>query len=100
MKFPCNKCMAECCYSPGLFKNEYEKFLAKLGPELVHKHEFPNGSKIYFIGEPGERCPLLTGNKCSIYEDRPEVCRLFGTVPELQCPKVPQIPKKPSWLRR
>lgn len=32
-------------------------------------------------------CPYLTkNNKCEIYEDRPIICRLFGTIPGLRCP--------------
>lgn len=34
-------------------------------------------------------CVFLTNNKrCAIYSDRPKVCRLYGTIPELQCPKL------------
>lgn len=34
-------------------------------------------------------CKFLINNKCSIYEDRPYICRIFGTtkgVKELECP--------------
>lgn len=27
--------------------------------------------------------------RCEVYEDRPKVCRLQGTIPELPCPKLP-----------
>lgn len=31
-------------------------------------------------------CVFLTNEKrCAIYADRPNVCRLFGTIPELRC---------------
>jgi Fe-S-cluster containining protein len=39
------------------------------------------------IGKPGERCPFVVNNRCSIYADRPNVCRKFGEVAELECPK-------------
>lgn len=29
---------------------------------------------------------LDEGGRCSIYEDRPLVCRLWGAVPEMSCP--------------
>jgi len=35
------------------------------------------------------KCQFLINNKCSIYEDRPFLCRLFATtrdVKELECP--------------
>ena len=30
-------------------------------------------------------CPKLVNGRCSIYEDRPFVCRAFGVVPGLPC---------------
>lgn len=42
-------------------------------------------------------CPLLNPDgKCSVYEDRPAVCRLFGAVKAMRCPHGCR-PKK--WLR-
>lgn len=35
-------------------------------------------------------CPYSLGGNCSVYADRPFICRLFGTAPEderLRCPK-------------
>jgi Fe-S-cluster containining protein len=31
-------------------------------------------------------CPHLGENGCEVYEERPLVCRLFGTTPRLACP--------------
>lgn len=31
-------------------------------------------------------CPHLGENGCQVYEDRPLICRLFGTTPSLACP--------------
>ncbi|PUA20302.1 YkgJ family cysteine cluster protein [Glaciimonas sp. PCH181] len=31
-------------------------------------------------------CPHLGDNGCQVYEDRPLICRLFGTTPRLVCP--------------
>lgn len=31
-------------------------------------------------------CPHLGKNGCSVYDDRPLICRLFGTTPKLLCP--------------
>jgi Fe-S-cluster containining protein len=35
----------------------------------------------------GTRCPLYIEGKCSIYEGRPLVCKLFGHVEQLNCPR-------------
>ncbi|MCX7218051.1 YkgJ family cysteine cluster protein [Undibacterium sp.] len=31
-------------------------------------------------------CPHLGQNGCEVYEERPLICRLFGTTPKLACP--------------
>lgn len=31
-------------------------------------------------------CPYITKEGCAIYSQRPIMCRLFGTVPEMLCP--------------
>lgn len=32
------------------------------------------------------RCTRLVAGRCASYEDRPMVCRLWGSVPEMPCP--------------
>ena len=34
----------------------------------------------------GITCPYASGAGCEIYEDKPIICRLMGTVPKLKCP--------------
>jgi hypothetical protein len=38
-------------------------------------------------------CPYLGKNGCEVYEERPLICRLFGTTPKLACPhgKRPEV---------
>jgi hypothetical protein len=31
-------------------------------------------------------CPHLGDNGCQVYDERPLICRLFGTAPSLPCP--------------
>lgn len=31
-------------------------------------------------------CPYLDENGCQVYQERPLICRLFGTTPGLPCP--------------
>ena len=31
-------------------------------------------------------CPHLGPNGCEVYDERPLICRLFGTTPSLPCP--------------
>lgn len=37
-------------------------------------------------GYPSQTCPLLKENKCSIYDIRPAICRLWGVVEMMPCP--------------
>lgn len=32
-------------------------------------------------------CPYIGPNGCTVYADRPLICRLFGTTPRLPCPE-------------
>lgn len=43
-------------------------------------------------------CPHLTDDGCGVYEDRPLICRLFGTTPRLACPhgRGPQLMIDPA----
>lgn len=34
----------------------------------------------------GGACSLLVGGRCSVYRDRPTICRLFGVAEGLTCP--------------
>ena len=38
-------------------------------------------------------CPHLTVNGCGAYDERPLICRLFGTTPRLACPHGRQPPE-------
>lgn len=48
------------------------------------------GAHIPNVNEVGHRsvyvCPALTDRRCSIYRDRPTVCRLWGVSEPLPCP--------------
>ena len=41
-------------------------------------------------------------HRCAIYEDRPQVCREYGQIPELPCPyvKANGNPRSPAKVRR
>jgi Fe-S-cluster containining protein len=61
-------CQHSCSFIP------MSKFEKKLLTE-----KFGNAN---FLADP---CPKLSNGKCSIYADRPLVCRLYGVVPEMVC---------------
>jgi len=52
------------------------------GPIQMSKLEYER------LGKPpaAMECTLLVNGRCSRYEDRPLICRLWGVVPEMPCP--------------
>jgi len=87
MTLPCNTCKAECCHSPGLTRSEYDAMKEKY-PAVQFGELHIRGQNLYWMGEPAQRCPMLSKNRCTIYENRPQVCRNFGEMHALPCPKV------------
>ena len=83
----CRGC-GECC-GPVPFERSF--YMAN-----KHKRTMPVKNEIHgaFQGmilpltEYGE-CPFLSAKKkCAIYVDRPLLCKLYGTIPEMKCPKL------------
>lgn len=62
----------ECCSFIGTWEAEKRRLRSK-GISLPQIHEAP--------------CHHLDWkNQCGIYENRPLICRLYGVIPQLQCP--------------
>lgn len=100
---PCNTCVAACCYAfiVEITKEEYDSGLygdaaVKITPDMAKQFKGTIGSfhtmlvptiqsmtdeNVYLLeGKVGEPCPFLDGTKCSIYDDRPVVCRTYTCV--------------------
>ena len=53
-------------------------------------------------------CPHLGENGCEVYDERPLICRLFGTTPSLPCPHGrkpevlidPKVEQRIHWFAR
>ncbi|MBP8233303.1 MAG: YkgJ family cysteine cluster protein [Rhizorhabdus sp.] len=79
----------DCCRSPAVTPQEH----ARLAPRvtMVQGRFVSLASRCGFVmvSRDSERCPLLGPGGCTVYADRPLVCRLFGAtagVMELACP--------------
>ncbi len=71
----CDERCGECCGIVPVTHDEYgavRRYIRKNGITPI---------------DQGVTCPLYHGGKCTVYEVRPMVCRLFGHVPSLTCPK-------------
>lgn len=71
------KCKSDCCGVVPMKKVIVEKHKDKFQVEI--EEEFDMGDEVA-IATKDNKCIFLDRekNKCTIYEDRPQVCRLFG----------------------
>jgi hypothetical protein len=67
----CKGLCQESCGPIAMSKAELEHITAKYGSAPMWDDTFT--------------CKALVGGKCSIYEDRPLICRLWGTVGGMPC---------------
>lgn len=86
MEWRCiNGCNAECCGIVPVPIQKYNIFKRKIKKKIVDTLRL--GSHIVLITKDGS-CAFLEDKKCSIYNNRPVICKLYGTVEKLQCPYV------------
>jgi len=88
MKYECKICKGQCCYFVPINKEEYLQF-KKLG---LKKSEVEKAGHGIFIMQKDETgvCPFLEVKKlCSIYDNRPAICRMVGTK-QMPCMKMPK----------
>ena len=81
----CEGC-ARCCFeSPGLFFVEHLRLMDLLaGMSPQHRRtllERAFGELFFSWIDPERQCIFLESSRCTIYNDRPLACRLFGLVP-------------------
>lgn len=91
--FNCHRdvvCFNRCCAKLRLILTPYDivrmrkhlgissgEFLDQYTDTLLHEHpRFPM-VKLKMLEQKGQRCPFVTKEGCSIYEDRPGACRLY-----------------------
>ena len=104
--FPCVLCGGKCCSSVSMSKSEFKKITRRYGlPEgakvekmkqmISFNPDIKTGDTIYVPMMPDKKCPWLVNNKCSVYMDRPRVCRDYGNIPEMPCQYLyPDLAKK------
>lgn len=85
MMWSCDpKCKADCC-GPVMFPIA---LFEKHKPNIKVQYKAYEDSEIVFPVTEDLKCVFLENNKCIIYEDRPDVCKDYGTVEHLQCPHI------------
>lgn len=82
-----HKCNAHCCYNITFGHDELERFASQIVNPVIGFTPF-GGVKIVMTSWDLDKnkCPFLRADcKCNIYENRPDVCRKMGEIPELPC---------------
>ena len=77
----CNNC-GKCCCDLSITEKEYER-IKRLRPDVIDK--FVKTLNMYYCFG---NCPLRENEKCSIYNDRPNVCRAYPLVQGLNIGEV------------
>lgn len=80
-------CAKSCCYTM-FTPTELSTAERAAGRELpilgiVDEH---GGHWATLVGDKKKRCPLLRFGRCTTYDARPLLCRLYGLVPSMRCP--------------
>ena len=99
-QFRCAGC-GECCRWTGsvlLTDADFPKLAERLGvseQEFIDMHTrlSPNRQQLALLDQADGSCAFLVGDRCSIYEARPEQCRTFPfawSVPE-GCPELDRL---------
>ena len=78
----CKPDCGDCCGPISMTRAEYERIVERLGHTPAGRPDLRLA-----VNVTTGRCSLLVDNKCSVYDIRPLVCRLYATGPTgLQCP--------------
>ena len=92
-RFECHKgisCFTECCAKLRLLLTPYDilrmknrlnlssnEFLEQYTETVLERHSRFPMVKLSMGEDKGHRCPFVTDMGCTIYEDRPEACRIY-----------------------
>ena len=90
-----HKCDARCCYNIAFTHGEIERFADKIVNPVIDYYPFGCVQiSMTNLDLEKNKCPFLRPDrKCNIYDNRPDICRKFGEIPELPCKYLKEIPK-------
>jgi Fe-S-cluster containining protein len=80
--FECRAGCSECCTLPPLKKDfllKYQHLVKTPGIKVILEFGY------CFALTPDYMCPFLVGGRCSVYDDRPKICRQYGQVKNMPC---------------
>lgn len=86
MKPPCHTCPGKCCYNAPASKREFKLLRKKYGMPIGGYKKL--SEDLYLLSKSDDgKCPYYDQG-CSVYPDRPEMCRWVGDKKEFPCPVV------------
>jgi len=90
MSWKCKPNCGECCGCVPFTLELIEKHKDKFQREVLET--LPAGDNEVVVVSKSSFCVFLKEDdkSCVIYEDRPDVCKMYGKDPELPCPYVKQ----------
>ncbi len=81
----CKKLCQSYCGVIPMTHLEHERMEGVAGKIETTELPLPHGTfRVMMTGDG--TCPMLRDGKCSVYEVRPMICRLWGLVEKLRCP--------------
>lgn len=86
-RIPSVKCKGlcqECCGPIGMSPLEMERLRGRVGEKIQPTSMGPFG---FGLCSKSLTCPLLGANgRCTVYDLRPVICRVWGAVKSMRCP--------------
>lgn len=80
----CKGLCQESCGPIGMSQAEARAIKDRVGARVDIKGE---GRQVFIMKLPSLTCPLLNPDgKCSVYANRPAICRIWGNVRPMACP--------------
>lgn len=82
--FECKGLCQESCGPIGMSQAEAQVIRERVGARVKIEGD---GPQVFLMRFPKLTCPLLNPDgKCSVYANRPAICRIWGAVREMACP--------------
>lgn len=86
-RFKCKDNCCECCGVVPMPKYFFDAHIPQMR-RPVKKFMFDNRGRVWSFTFDGMCIYLDSDNRCTIYDERPDVCRRFGCDDDLPCPYV------------
>lgn len=83
----CKLCRGQCCTFAPMTRREFKSIRKKYGipPSSTLIEVTDNGAVMVVTDMESGTCAYLKDSRCSVYEDRPGICRVYGDNDTFPC---------------